>query len=273
MNAAELESIEVDLVVDAVLKRYGYDFRSYARASLTRRLRQHAVVLGLASISELVPRVLRNGDLFQQLLEDVSVRVTEFFRDPPFWRYVREHIVPFLHTYPFAKIWCAGCATGEEVYSLTILLKEEGYLDRCHVYATDLSLTALDTAKKGIYSEQTLATARRNHQQTGIDRSLDDDFFVRYESAKVDRSLAQNVTFAHHNLVTDGVFGEMNVIICRNVFIYFKRELQDRVLGTFYKSLCHRGYLCLGPRESIGKSEAARKFSADNADLRIFRRT
>jgi chemotaxis protein methyltransferase CheR len=260
MQPVELEGIEIELLLEALYRRYGYDFRNYARASVTRRLRQHLVKSGASSISELIPRILHDETAFQALAADLSVTVTEMFRDPSFYVALRQHVVPFLRTFPFVNVWHAGCATGEEVYSLAILLAEEGFAKRARIYATDFNEAALQKARDRIYPLDRIQEYTSNYQKSGGRRPFSDYYHARYDSVILDASLAANVTFASHNLVTDGVFAEMHLILCRNVLIYFDRSLQDRVLTLLRTSLCRRGFLCLGHKESLHFSAVKDEF-------------
>lgn len=247
----DVEELEIDLLLQAMLKRYGYDFRGYARASLTRRIRKGLEGTGMTRISQLIPRIVHDQEFFRRFVQNLSVNVTEMFRDPQFFRALREKVLPYLETFPYLRIWSAGIATGEEVYSLAILLKEEGLYDRTRIYATDFSDTVLEKAEKGIYSIELIKKSTRNYQASNGKRSFGDYYYAEYESAIFDRSLRDNIVFANHNIVTDGVFGEMHLILCRNVLIYFDTDLQSRVLELFLESLRTNGFLCLGGKETI----------------------
>lgn len=271
MNPSDVERIEVDLVLDAIARRYGYDFRNYARASLRRRLRHRLSECGGSRLSELIPRLLHDPDCFAALLGDLSITVTEMFRDPPFYRALREHVVPVLRTYPFIKIWHPGCATGEEIYSMKILLHEEGLGNRLLIYATDFNTGSLERAREAIFPADRMAAYAANYARAGGKAKLSDYYTERFGSVKLRQWLLENVTFARHNLVADGVFGEMNVIVCRNVLIYFDRTLQDRVLNLFLDSLCHRGFLCLGSRETLEFSSVRDRFQPVAGRERIYR--
>ena len=220
--------IETEILLEGIFRRWGYDFRNYARGSLMRRLSRRAELSGMRRLSEMLPRLLYDEDFFNLLLQDMSVTVTEMFRDPPYYRALRERIVPVLRTYPFVKIWHAGCATGEEVYSTAILLKEEGLYDRAQIYATDYNRRSLDAAREGIYPVERIRDYTDNYNALGGRGSLSDYYRAKYDSAKMCESLKENVTFAYHNLITDGVFGEMHLNVCRNVLIYFDKTLQNR---------------------------------------------
>ena len=251
MDALENENIEVELLLEAIYRKYGYDFRSYSRSTIRRRLLHRLALSRFRSLSEMQHRILYDLDFFEKLLSDISIHVTEMFRDPEFYKKVREEVVPVLKTYPFVKIWHAGCATGEEVYSMAILLKEEGLYDRAQIYATDFNEVVLQQAREGIVPMDQIRKYTTNYQAAGGRESFSDYYTARYDSAIFDQSLKKNIVFADHNLATDGVFGEMNMVVCRNVLIYFNRELQNRVVGLFKDSLCQYGFLCLGSKESL----------------------
>ena len=216
--------------------------------------------------------ILTNREFFEVLLLDFSINVTEMFRDPIFYKYLRRELVPVLKTYPFVKIWLAGCATGEEVYSLAIILKEEGLYKRTQIYATDFNEAVLKKAKEGIYPIDCMKDYTVNYQKAGGRESFADYYTAKYDSAIIDKSLKNNIIFADHNLATDGVFGEMNLILCRNVLIYFNKILQNRVLGLFYNSLCRNGYLCLGNKESLKFSEQTDNFITIDNKGKIYRK-
>jgi chemotaxis protein methyltransferase CheR len=269
---SEIEALEVDLLLEAVYRRYGYDFRSYARASLERRLRQFLVGRNERRISELIPEVLRDEALFAKLALNFSIPVTEMFRDPPVYRALREQVVPLLRTYPFVKVWHAGCATGEEAYSLAIVLKEEDLYDRATIYATDFNAEAIEKARQGIYTVERMQEFTRNYQEAGGRRSLSEYYHARYNSAALDAGLRDRITFATHNLATDAAFGEMHLVMCRNVLIYFNRELQNRALRLFDESLVRGGFLCLGTKETLQFSEAADGYEIVDRAARIYRK-
>lgn len=260
MNTTDIEQIEIDLLLEAIFQRYGYDFRQYNQASIKRRLRHHLAKTDGQSIAALIPAILRDQAAFRRLFFDLSVTVTEMFRDPWFYLALREKVVPFLKTFPFVNIWQAGCATGEEVYSLAILLKEEGLYERARIYATDFNETALTQAKARIYPLERIKAYSANYLQGGGKGSLADYYRARYQSVIIDPVLQENITFANHNLATDGIFGEMHLILCRNVLIYFNRILKNTVLSTFRDSLRYNGFLCLGSKESIQFSEIETDF-------------
>ena len=271
-GGAELEELELDLLLSAVKSRYGYDFHDYARASIKRRVKKHLDEAGVAQISDLIPLFLRDSRAFYRFVKSLSVVVTEMFRDPDVFRVLRAEVIPVLKTYPFIKIWHAGCASGQEVYSLAIVLEEEGILDRCQIYATDFNDDALKLAKKGIYPAEDIAKYETNYRLGGGQREAADYWVSRYDSIKINSRLGQRITFANHNLVTDGVFGEMNLVMCRNVLIYFNEQLQDRVLNLINDSLCPRGFLCIGRRENLSFSQVRNQLEDVNHTLRIYRK-
>lgn len=272
MTPNELRHIEVDLLLEALHRRYGYDFRSYARASVDRRIQGFLSQRGVARIADLIPLVLHDEAVFSALAQQFSVSVTEMFRDPFVFRALRDQVAPVLRSFPFVKVWHAGCATGEEVYSLAILLQEEGVLDRATVFGTDFNDDALDKAQNGIYPAERMKAYTRNYQEAGGRRSFSEYYHAGYESATVDAALRNRITFANHNLTADGVFGEMHLIVCRNVLIYFDRDLQNRALGLFADSLVRGGFLCLGTKEDLRFSEAAERFEVVNREARIYKK-
>ncbi len=267
-----LADIEIRLLVEAVFLRYGHDFREYAQASLKRRVLQAQQRMGAASISALQERVLHDPKAFAQLLQYLTVPVSEMFRDPPYFLALREHVVPVLRTYPSLKLWVAGCSTGEEPYSLAILLREEGLLERTILYATDINHASLDKAKQGIFALDAMQNFTRNYQRAGGTRSFSDYYTAAYGGALFDKSLRDSITFADHSLATDAVFSETHFISCRNVMIYFNRQLQDRAVGLFHESLIHRGFLGLGTKETLEFSAHAHRFEPVSRRERIYRK-
>jgi chemotaxis protein methyltransferase CheR len=268
----ESEMIEIDLFLQAIHMKFGYDFKNYGKAHIRRRVRHRLAASGLKSVSEMTHRLLYDPFFYQEVLQDLSITVTEMFRDPDFYRALREEVVPMLKTYPFVKIWHAGCASGEEVYSMAILLQEEGLLKRSQIYATDFNQIALQKAKTGIYSIDKIKEYTQNYQKSGGRSSFSDYFNALYGSVKLNETLKKNIVFADHNLVTDGVFGEMNLIVCRNVMIYFDKELQNKVIGLFYESLVPGGFLCLGSKESLRFADKSSAFDVISEQQKIYRR-
>jgi chemotaxis protein methyltransferase CheR len=266
------EAGELTSLLEAIFERYHYDFRHYAPASLRRRMATALAHFGVHELSELRARVLGDHQEFTELLRFLTVQVSDLFRDPPYYRALREHVVPVLHTYPSLKVWVAGCATGEEAYSLAILLREEGLLERTQIYATDIHPESLRIAAEGVYALDRLARFSENYLLGGGRASLSDYYVARYSSAVLDRSLKRSILFADHSLATDSVFAEMQLVSCRNVLIYFERTLQDRAIGLLRDSLCRRGFLGLGSKESLRFSEHALSFSEFLPDVRIYQR-
>ena len=264
--------IELRMLVEAVYLKYNYDFRDYTGASQKRRVLVAMREMGCDTVSALQAKVLHEPNGFAQLLQYLTIPVTEMFRDPEYFLAVREQVAPFLRTYPSLKIWVAGCSTGEEVYSLAILLKEEGLLERSIVYATDINPQSLEAARRGVFPLERMRLYTENYQRAGGTRAFSDYYVAAYDGAKFDRSLVENVTFADHSLATDSVFSETHFVSCRNVLIYFNRQLQDRVLGLFHDSLCHRGFLGLGSKESIDFSSYAQRFEPLARRERLFRK-
>lgn len=245
------KKIEIKLLLDAIFLKYGYDFRDYSGSHLERRIQGRLIRSNLKNIAELQHKILHNPDFFHTFLLDLSLNVTEMFRDPSFFAIIRENIIPVLKTYPYIKIWHAGCSSGEEVYSMAILLHEENLLDRTTIYATDFNQMVLNKAKEAIYPLDRMKIYAENYYKANGKTSLTDYFTISYGAALLNGDLKKNIVFSDHNLVTDGVFGEMNMIVCRNVLIYFNQELQEKVHNLFYNSLVQGGYLCLGSKESL----------------------
>jgi chemotaxis protein methyltransferase CheR len=264
--------IELSMLMEAIYLKYSYDFRDYTGASQKRRVLHAMHEMDCDTISMLQSRVLHDAGAFATLLQYLTIPVTEMFRDPGYFAALREHVVPVLSTYPSLKIWVAGCSTGEEVYSLAILLKEEGLLERTLIYATDINPQALDKARKGVFPLDSMRDYTVNYQAAGGKRAFSDYYTAAYNAALFDRSLCDNVTFADHSLATDSVFAETHFVSCRNVMIYFKKKLQERAFGLFHESLCHRGFLGLGSKESIDFSAYATRFEPVVKRERLFRK-
>jgi chemotaxis protein methyltransferase CheR len=267
----DVEDIEIQLFIRAMQLRHGYDFAGYAPASLKRRVQQLVRAYGTGTISGVVHRVLHEDGFVAKVIEGLSVPVSEMFRDPPVFRALREKVLPVLASYPQVNIWQAGCAHGQEVYSLAILLEEEGLYDRTRIYATDFNDAALATASDGIYPAREARDWSRSYLESGGRGSFSDYYSARYEFIRVDQRLRRNVTFFNHNLVTDKVFCEAHLILCRNVLIYFDNALQDRTLQLFRESLVRGGFLCLGSRENVDFSPVAAELSSVEPALRIYR--
>lgn len=264
--------IELPLLLEAVYLKYHYDFRGYAAASLKRRLTQAMERFACGTLSQLQDRLLHEPALFPALLDFLTVQVSEMFRDPAYFRALREKVVPLLRTYPSLKIWVAGCSSGEEVYSMAILLQEEGLLERSLIYATDINAGALERAQSGIYEAARIGGFTENHRKSGARNSLSDYYTAAYGKAVFDKALKTNIVFADHSLSTDSAFSEVQLVSCRNVLIYFDRDLQDRVLGLFRDSLCRKGFLGLGAKESLRFSRHSEAFSDFAAGDKIFQK-
>lgn len=264
--------IEMGLLVDAIYLKYHFDFRGYAGASMRRRLKAAMARFSCETVSQLQDKVLHEPAFFPQLLDYMTVQVSEMFRDPPYFLALRNEVVPLLRTYPSLKVWVAGCSTGEEVYSLAILLREEGLLQRTLIYATDINPQALQRAEAGVYDLDRIAAFTLNHQRAGGRSSLSDYYTAAYGRAVFDKSLRQQVVFSDHSLATDSVFAEVQLVSCRNVLIYFDRALQDRALGLFRDALCRKGFLGLGSKESLRFSSSADAFSDFVRDERIYQK-
>jgi chemotaxis protein methyltransferase CheR len=268
----DVEEIEIALLLEAIFRRYGFDFREYAPASLKRRLWRRAHAEGLETISALQNRLLRDPGCMERLLLDLSINVTSMFRDPSFYAAFREHVVPLLHTYPFTRVWVAGCSTGEEVYSLAIMLDEEGLLDRCRIYATDINESVIEQARHGVFPLDKMQEYTQNYLKAGGTRAFSEYYLASYDGAVFDKRLVDQAVFAQHNLVSDNAFNEFHVIVCRNVMIYFDRTLQQRVLSLFHESLVHLGILGLGRKESIRFSEYADRYEELDEVEKLYRK-
>jgi chemotaxis protein methyltransferase CheR len=268
----ELEKIEIELLLEGIYRQYGFDFRSYAYSSLKRRLWKRIHQEGMATVSELQSRVLHDPAMMEGLLLDLSINVTAMYRDPGFYLAFRTQVVPLLRTYPFIRIWHAGCSTGEEVYSMAILLQEEGLYDRARIYATDINELVLQRARAGIFPLEKMQEYTQNYLRAGGARSFSEYYTAMYDGALFNSSLSRNVVFSQHNLVTDGSFAEFNVILCRNVMIYFDRALQNRVHELFYNSLVGFGVLCLGSKETIRFTKYESRYEPLNLKEKIYRR-
>jgi chemotaxis protein methyltransferase CheR len=271
-GAAEVEALEIELLLEAIYRRYGFDFREYAPASLKRRLWRRIRFEQLETVSALQERILHDPAVMERLLLDLSVNVTAMFRDPSFYLSFRTKVVPLLHTYPFTRIWVAGCSTGEEVFSLAILLSEEGLYERTRVYATDINEVVLEQAKNGVFPLDKMQEYTQNYIRAGGDRSFSEYYVARYDGALFARSLLDNVVFAQHNLVSDRAFNEFNVILCRNVMIYFDRSLQNRVHELFYDSLEMFGVIGLGHKESLRFTPWEQSYEELDAQERLYRK-
>lgn len=263
---------ELKLLLEAIYFKYQHDFRHYAFASLRRRVTLAMERFGCRSVSQLQDRVLHEPEIFAQMLQYLTVQVSEMFRDPGYFRALRQEVVPVLKTYPSIKLWVAGCSTGEEVWSLAIMLAEEGLLEHALIYATDINAESLRVAEAGVYPLDRIAQFSANYLAAGGTGSLSDYYHAAYDGAAFDRALRQKVLFADHSLATDAVFSEVHLVSCRNVLIYFDRPLQDRAISLFREALVRRGYLGLGARESLRLTSHADAFIEISAGARIYRK-
>jgi chemotaxis protein methyltransferase CheR len=271
-DVRDLEEIEIALLLEAIFRRYGFDFREYAPASLRRRLWRRANAEGLPTLSALQDRVLHDPACMERLLLDLSINVTAMFRDPAFYVALREKVVPLLHTYPFTRIWVAGCSTGEEVYSLAIVLDEESLLERSRIYATDVNEEVLHRARQGVIALDKMQEYTQNYLQGGGTGAFSEYYLASSDGAQIDRRLLEHVVFAQHNLVSDRSFNEFQLIVCRNVMIYFDRALQDRVLTLFDDSLAKFGVLGLGHKETLRYSVLAERYEELDGNEKLFRK-
>jgi chemotaxis protein methyltransferase CheR len=267
-----IEDLEIRLLLEAIYQKYHYDFRGYSRASIKRRLGHAKTRFGCETISSLQEKMLHDATVMPDLLEMLTVQVSELFRDPGYFRAIREKVLPHLHTYPSLKIWVAGCSTGEEVYSFAILFREEGLEEKTMIYATDINPDALRKAEAGVYGLDRVQLFTENHRRSGGKSSLSEYYTAAYGGAKFDNSLRDRVVFSDHSLVTDQVFAEVQLVSCRNVLIYFDRELQDRVLGLFKDALVRKGFLGLGARESLRFSRHADAFCEFARDEKLYQK-
>lgn len=266
------EDIELRLLLEALFQRYHYDFRNYSMASVKRRMKLAKEQFGCDTFSQLQDRLLHDASLIPQLLSYLTIQVSEMFRDPSYFKAIREQVIPHLRTYPSLKIWIAGCSHGEELYSFVILFREEGLEDRTLFYATDINPEALRHAEAGVFPLDRIALFTENHQRSGGKSSLSDYYTAAYGAASFDKTLRRNVVFSDHSLVTDAVFAEMQLISCRNVLIYFDRDLQDRAIGLFKDSLSRKGFLGLGAKENIRFSRDSDLFDDFVREERIYQK-
>jgi chemotaxis protein methyltransferase CheR len=272
MTTSEVENVEIRLLLEGIHEVYGYDFRDYADASMKRRLTHWLAESQFANFSAAQARLLRDPGVFDSLLRGITVNVTEMFRDPAFFKAMRLQVVPFLKTYPFVKVWHAGCATGEEAYSMAIVLNEEGMSGRYRMYATDINEAVLQRAAEGLVSLADMQKFTRNYQKSGGSGSFADYYTARYDRAVLSSTLRKDIVFAPHNLAADAEFGEMHVVLCRNTMIYFKPALKERCLRLFDASLLSGGFLCLGLKETLEDKPIAERYQELLPGLRIFRK-
>lgn len=267
-----IQSAELKDLLESIRYNYGYDFTEYAEASVIRRITHFMKANKIGTVQELGKILQSEESAFARFVLEFTVNVTEMFRDPSFYKSLREKVLSRLATYPVIKVWIAGCSTGEEVYSMAILLKEEGLLDRSMIYATDINQRALQAAKEGIYRMDLMKAYTSNYQKAGGKTSFSDYYTAKYDSAMIDKSLKQNVVFSIHNLAVDSSFNEFQLILCRNVLIYFNQSLQNKVINLFYNSLSPFGYLALGSKESLLFSDRQKEFSDVEKREKIYRR-
>jgi chemotaxis protein methyltransferase CheR len=268
----ETTDIEIEVLLEAIYQKYGYDFRDYSKAHIKRRILLRLKSARLSSISQMQEKVLNDKAFAARLLQDLSITVTEMFRNPDVYSAIREKIIPALKTYPFIKIWHAGCATGEEVYSMAIMLEEEGALKYTTIYATDFNQNAINAAKEGIYSKDYIRDYAQNYKKAGGKKDFSDYYTDNDAFVMMNRNLKKNVVWANHNLVTDSVFSTVHFIICRNVLIYFTKELQDRVQKLFYESLVEGGFLCLGSKESLLFTEVKENYEEIDKKNKLYKK-
>lgn len=267
-----IEDLEIRLLLEAIYQKYHYDFRGYSMASIKRRLAHAKDKLGCETISLLQDKVLHDPAIMPELLEMLTVQVSELFRDPGYFKAIREKVLPHLHTYPSLKVWIAGCSSGEEVYSFAILFREEGLEEKTIFYATDINPNALKKAQAGVYGLERIQLFTENHRKSGGKSSLSEYYTAAYGGAKFDKTLSDRVVFSDHSLVTDQVFAEVHLISCRNVLIYFDKELQNRALGLFKDALVRKGFLGLGSRESLRFSRHAEAFSEFAREEKLYQK-
>ncbi|MBC7531254.1 MAG: protein-glutamate O-methyltransferase CheR [Oligoflexus sp.] len=266
------DDIEFDLLLEAIWRKYGYDFRNYARASLRRRMEAFLVKTSLASFSHLQYRMLRDPVFFERSLDEISVQTTEMFRDASFFAALRNEVLPILQTYPSLNIWHAGCSTGDEVYSLAIMLMEAGLYERSTIYATDINPVVLQTALEAVYPLVKIKEMTKAYQQAGGILPFSNYYTCKDDKARLNPEIKSNIVFSTHNLATDEAFIDAQLVICRNVLIYFDRDLQDRAVSLMTRSLSHRGFLCLGSKESTGFLKAKVHLDVFNKDAKIYRK-
>ncbi len=268
-----INNLHIDALLSEIFNRYGYDFREYAKASLTRRIHNFMAKERINDIDELTRKIITEKETFEDLLNNISVTVTEMFRDPNVYELLRTKIIPYLNTYPKIRIWLAGCATGQEAYSIAILFYEAGLYDKTQIYATDINEKSLQFARNGIYSNDDIKKSTANYQKSGGLNSLSDYYHTKYDNSIFSKKLKKNITFIKHNLVQNRSFNMFNLIICRNVLIYFNKDLQSKILELFSDSLIPNGFLCLGTKESIDFIDKDKFFKTIDRKTKIYKKT
>ncbi|VUD52715.1 Chemotaxis protein methyltransferase [Thalassocella blandensis] len=274
MPTTNLEMVDVEskLLIDAIYLRYGYDFRDYQTTTMINQFKNFVASRDYNNIAELIPRVLHSREVFYELLMNITINVTEMFRGPEFYHSLRDKVIPHLKTYPYLNVWHAGCSTGEEPYSMSIFLKEEELLKRSQIYATDINDLALKKARTGIYDIRRMQDYSKKYHLAGGQGSLSDYYHTRYGGAKILDEFRERIVFSKHNLVSDSVFAEMQLIVCKNVLIYFSRSLRDNVLALLTDSLCPKGFLCLGEHESLDYTPVRAMYDVVDESKKIYRK-
>jgi len=265
-------NLEIDLLLEAIYRLSGYDFRQYNRSSISRRIYNRMGINNISTISRVQEKVIHDKEFLEQILNDFSINVTEMFRNPSFFKAFRETVIPVLREYPEIRIWHAGCATGEEVYSMAILLQEEGLIERSVIYATDMNEQVLEKAKKGAFPIHKMQAYTKNYMLAGGAHAFSEYYQTDYQYAYFHPTLLKNIIFAQHNLVTDHSFNEFHVVLCRNVLIYFSPKLQSQVHQLFYESLSDKGFLCLGDKETLRFEEVISKYKEISGNERIYQK-
>ncbi len=272
MKYKDTSELEITLLLEAVYRKYGYDFRHYSEAHIRRRIMNRMALSGLKDISQMQSMILKDETFAFKFLQDLSITVTEMFRDSGFFKSLRENAIPLLKTFPFVKIWLAGCSTGEEVYSMAIILMEEGLYERTTIYATDFNQQALNKAKEGIFSDELMKKYNENYQLSGGKKSFSNYYTSNYSHAVMTQSLKKNIVWTNHNLVIDNVFTQAHLVLCRNVLIYFNRDLQNKVQKLFFDSLINGGVLCLGTKECLHFTNFNNAYTDIDKKHRVFKK-
>ncbi|MBI3134655.1 MAG: protein-glutamate O-methyltransferase CheR [Bacteroidetes bacterium] len=266
------QDLEISNLLETIYKKYGYDFREYSAAHISRRIKNRLILSGISSVAEMERAVIQDKKFAYQVLQDFSITVTEMFRDPGFYLSLRKNIIPLLRTYPFIKVWHAGCSSGEEAYSMAIILHEEGLYERTTIYATDFNQQTLDKARDGIFSNDLMKEYTANYQLAGGKESFSNYYTAHYDHVIMNQHLKKNIVWANHNLVTDSVFAEVHLVLCRNVLIYFERNLQNKVQKLLFDSLINGGILCLGSKEGLRFTDFFEAYWELDKKHRIFKK-